>query len=498
MKTFYRLILCCLLGALLYSPSRAESLNVVLIVADDLGWGELGCYGQQKIPTPNIDQLAANGQRFSQFYAGAPVCAPSRCVLMTGLHLGHAEIRGNLQAKKVFPEFKEGQYPIRLETITFPKLLQQAGYRTGAMGKWGLGPVGSTGDPNNQGFDLFFGYNCQAVAHSFYPESLWRNAEKVLINDHPIPGHKKQPEGEVRMEDWIAETYASRPIVAEAEQFIQDHKKDAFFLYCPFTEPHVAMHPPIKTVNRFPDSWDHAPYRGGNAYLPHPRPRAGYAAMIAELDDHVGRVVSAIKKAGLMDRTVIIFTSDNGTTHEGRGEPDFHIGGVDALFFNSTLNLRGYKGSVYEGGLRVPCIVRLPGDVGAGRVIDTPAWFPDIFPTICDIARIKKPHNLDGISLWKFLWQEASLSSRPSPMLWIFPEYGGQMAVRMNNMKAVRRNLKASKAKWSPWEVYDLANDPAENIDLAEKRPDIIAAAVKVLRQQITPNSVFPMPRPEM
>ena len=399
MKTFYRLILCCLLGALLYSPSRAESLNVVLIVADDLGWGELGCYGQQKIPTPNIDQLAANGQRFSQFYAGAPVCAPSRCVLMTGLHLGHAEIRGNLQAKKVFPEFKEGQYPIRLETITFPKLLQQAGYRTGAMGKWGLGPVGSTGDPNNQGFDLFFGYNCQAVAHSFYPESLWRNAEKVHINDHPIPGHKKQPEGEVRMEDWIAETYASRPIVAEAEQFIQDHKEDAFFLYCPFTEPHVAMHPPIKTVNRFPDSWDHAPYRGGNAYLPHPRPRAGYAAMIAELDDHVGRVVSAIKKAGLMDRTVIIFTSDNGTTHEGRGEPDFHIGGVDALFFNSTLNLRGYKGSVYEGGLRVPCIVRLPGDVGAGRVIDTPAWFPDIFPTICDIARIKKPHNLDGISL---------------------------------------------------------------------------------------------------
>jgi arylsulfatase A-like enzyme len=209
-------------------------------------------------------------------------------------------------------------------------------------------------------------------------------------------------------------------------------------------------------------------------------------------------VVSAIKKAGLMDQTVIIFTSDNGTTHEGRGEPDFHIGGVDALFFNSTLNLRGYKGSVYEGGLRVPCIVRLPGDFGAGRVIDAPAWFPDIFPTICDIAGIKKPPNLDGISLWKFLEQEASLSSRPSPILWVFPEYGGQMAVRMNNMKAVRRNLKASKAKWSPWEVYDLANDPAEKIDLAEKRPDIIAAAVKVLRQQITPNSVFPMPRPEM
>ena len=373
MKIFCRVLLgtlLCTCTSFLASQSLAARLNVVLIVADDLGWGELGCYGQKRIPTPHIDRLATTGQRFTQFYSGAPVCAPSRCVLMTGLHLGHAEIRGNRQAKTVFPEYDEGQYPIQSETITFPELLQHAGYATGAMGKWGLGPVGSTGDPNNQGFDLFFGYNCQAVAHSFYPESLWRNADKVHINDHPIPGHKKQPEGEVRMEDWIAETYASRPIVAEAEQFIQDHAETPFFLYCPFTEPHVAMHPPIETVNRFPESWDDTPYRGGNAYLPHPRPRAGYAAMIAELDDHVGRVVAALNKAGLMDRTVIIFTSDNGTTHEGRGEPNFHIGGVDASFFDSTLNLRGYKGSVYEGGLRVPCIVRLPEDAGAGRVIE--------------------------------------------------------------------------------------------------------------------------------
>ncbi|HBP82001.1 MAG TPA: sulfatase, partial [Planctomycetaceae bacterium] len=180
MKNFCRVVLCTLLcAATIFSASQsvAARLNVVLIVADDLGWGELGCYGQQKIPTPNIDRLAVSGQRFTQFYSGAPVCAPSRCVLMTGLHLGHAEIRGNRQAKTAFPEFEEGQYPIRSETITFPELLQNAGYATGAMGKWGLGPVGSTGDPNNQGFDLFFGYNCQAVAHSFYPQSLWRNAD---------------------------------------------------------------------------------------------------------------------------------------------------------------------------------------------------------------------------------------------------------------------------------------------------------------------------------
>ena len=501
MKNFCRVVLCTLLcAATIFSASQsvAARLNVVLIVADDLGWGELGCYGQQKIPTPNIDRLAVSGQRFTQFYSGAPVCAPSRCVLMTGLHLGHAEIRGNRQAKTAFPEFEEGQYPIRSETITFPELLQNAGYATGAMGKWGLGPVGSTGDPNNQGFDLFFGYNCQAVAHSFYPESLWRNADKVHMNDHPIPGHKKQPEGEVRMEDWIAETYASRPIVAEAEQFIHDHAEKLFFLYCPFTEPHVAMHPPIETVNRFPESWDDTPYRGGNAYLPHPRPRAGYAAMIAELDDHVGRVVAAVNKAGLMDRTVIIFTSDNGTTHEGRGEPNLHIGGVDASFFDSTLNLRGYKGSVYEGGLRVPCIVRLPGDTGAGRVIDAPTWFPDIFPTVCDIAGIKKPDGLDGVSLWHLLKEKICLGPRPSPLLWVFPEYGGQMAVRLGDMKAVRRNLKKKKSESTPWEVYDLATDPGETTDLAEKRPDVVAAAVEVLLQQTSRNSVFPMPKPEI
>lgn len=499
MKIFRCELLCILLCAAITSSgsqSLAARLNVVLIVADDLGWGELGCYGQQKIPTPNIDRLAASGQRFTQFYSGAPVCAPSRCVLMTGLHLGHAEIRGNRQAKTAFPEFNEGQYPIRSETIIFPELLQQAGYATGAMGKWGLGPVGSTGDPNKQGFDLFFGYNCQAVAHSFYPESLWRNADKVRLNDHPIPGHKKQPEGEVRMEDWIGDTYASRPIVAEAEKFIHDHSETPFFLYCPFTEPHVAMHPPIETVNRFPESWDNTPYRGGNAYLPHPRPRAGYAAMISELDDHVGRVVAAISKAGLMDRTVIIFTSDNGTTHEGRGEPNFHIGGVDASFFDSTLNLRGYKGSVYEGGLRVPCIVRLPDDAGAGRVIDVPAWFPDIFPTVCDVVGIKKPDGLDGVSLWELLKGKKLLGSRPSPLLWVFPEYGGQMAVRLGDMKAVRRNMKKKKSENTPWEVYDLATDPGETTDLAEKRPDIVAEAVEFLLKQTSPNSVFPMPNP--
>ncbi len=481
-------------AVVLQPTSAAERPNIVLIVADDLGWGEVGCYGQQKIPTPNIDRLAADGIRFTQFYAGAPVCAPSRCVLLTGLHLGHAEIRGNRQASKSFPEMTEGQHPLTAEAKTFPQLLQKSGYATGAMGKWGLGPVGSTGDPNSKGFDLFYGYNCQAVAHSYYPPSLWKNREKIVINTHPVPGHKKQATGDVQLEDWVAETYASRPIVAAAEAFLAEHAEQPFFLFLPFTEPHVAMHPPVETVNRFPDSWDDKPYRGGNGYLPHPRPRAGYAAMIAELDDHVGRIMTALDKAGVSERTLIIFTSDNGTTHGRRGEPEFHIGGVDADFFNSTGGLRGYKGSVYEGGLRVPCIMRFPGKISPDRVCDVPAWYPDIFPTVCDVAGVPTPKGLDGVSLWTLLTANGSLQQRPSPLLWVFPEYGGQMAVRLGDMKAVRRELFSGTP--SPWEVYDLAHDRGETRDLATDHPDVIQKAVAVLTEQMNDNRLFAIPKP--
>ncbi|MDZ7619610.1 MAG: sulfatase-like hydrolase/transferase, partial [Patescibacteria group bacterium] len=251
-------------------PSTAPRLNVVFLLADDLGWGELGCYGQERIPTPNIDRLAATGMRFTQHYSGAPVCAPSRCVLLTGRHLGQAEIRDNRRAEVSFPQFSEGQHPISADVLTMATVFRNAGYATGAMGKWGLGPVGSTGDPNRHGFDLFFGYNCQSVAHSFYPSHLWRNAERIEINHRPIPGHAKQPEGEVRLEDWIGETYAPKLMVKEAEQFIADHRSQPFFLYLPFTEPHVAMHPPRESVERFPVEWDSEPYRGQYGYVPHP------------------------------------------------------------------------------------------------------------------------------------------------------------------------------------------------------------------------------------
>ena len=490
------LSLCFALGAIDSADAasaRAEKTNVIFVLADDLGWGELGSYGQQKIPTPNLDRLAAQGMRFTQHYSGAPVCAPSRCVLMTGRHLGHAEIRGNSQATELLPEFKEGQYPISENAHTFVELFQKAGYATGAMGKWGLGPVGSTGAPDRKGFDLFFGYNCQAVAHSYYPEYLWRNAEKVIINPKPISGHEKKVEGEVRMEDRIGENYAPSLMIAEAVKFIETNQARPFFLYLPFVQPHVAMHPPRESVDKFPREWDPEPYRGESGYLAHPRPHAAYAAMISELDGYVGRLMETLDKAGLANRTLVIFTSDNGTTHAGPAGTRFHIGGADPAFFNSTAGLRAFKGSVYEGGIRVPMIARLPGRIAAGAVNDTPGYFADWFPTLCDAAGFEKPAGLDGDSLWPALTGSAPPKSR-KPMIWVFPEYGGQVAVRLGEFKMVRQGLKTKTP--GTWEVYDLAKDQGETTDLAAERVDLIQQAEEILRREVADNPVFPLTIP--
>ena len=476
------------------SGRAQERLNVVFILADDLGWGEVGAYGQRKIPTPHIDRLAAQGMRFTQHYSGAPVCAPSRAVLMTGRHLGRAEVRGNMQARVRFPQFDEGQYPLSAGAVTLAQAFQRAGYATGAMGKWGLGPVGSTGDPNRKGFDLFFGYNDQAVAHSYYPPHLWRNAEKVTINRKPIPGHARQPAGPVTMEDWIGEAYAPALMVAEAEKFVAAHAGRPFFLYLPFIEPHVAMHPPRAAVERFPESWDTEAYRGENNYLPHPRPRAAYAAMIADLDAHVGRVLAALDKAGVADRTLVVFTSDNGATHSGRVDGRFHVGGADPPFFDSTAGLRGYKGSVYEGGIRVPAIARLPGRIAAGAVNETPGYFADWFPTLTEAAGLPAPDDVDGQSLWGVLTGRAATLEARRPMIWVFPEYGGQVAVRRGDLKFVRQGLKTPAP--GPWEVYDLAADRAEARDLAALRVEEIRQIEDLLRREVKPNEAFPLDIP--
>jgi len=476
---------------------RAEDRpNVVFIIADDLGWGEPGCYGQQKIPTPHIDKLAAQGTRFTQHYSGAPVCAPSRCVLMTGRHLGHAEIRGNQQAKVKFPQFTEGQHPISAEVATLPAAFRKAGYATAAMGKWGLGPVGSTGDPNKKGFDLFFGYNCQSVAHSYYPRFLWRNDRQVETNPLAVPGHAKEPDGGVTPDSFIGKNYAPKLMIEEAEKFIdlQTAAKKPFFLYLAFIEPHVAMHPPKEDVDRFPKEWDAQPYHGECGYLAHARPRAGYAAMISNLDSYVGRVMAALEQGGVAENTILVFTSDNGTTHPGKAGSMFHTGGVDAKFFNSTAGLRGYKGSVYEGGIRVPMIVRFPGKVKAGAVSDAPGYFADWFPTLCAAAGIDPPDKPDGENLWPVITGSAVPSSR-KPMVWVFPEYGGQVAVRIGSFKIIRQKLKTKKP--DAWEVYDIARDRGEATDLATERADLIQQAKEILRRETSENAVSPVKLPE-
>ncbi len=473
--------------------AAADRPNVVFILADDLGYGEVGCFGQKKIPTPNIDRLAAEGLKLTQFYSGAPTCAPSRCVLMSGEHLGHADIRGNRQAKLAFPEFKEGQHPIAKETVLMPEVFKKAGYTTAAIGKWGLGPVGSTGDPNAHGLDLFFGYNCQAIAHSYFPKNLWRNDQKVEINTKPIPGHLKPMSGEVKMEDYIGENYAPKLLIGEAEKFIADKKGQPFFLYLAFIEPHVAMHPPKESVEKFPKEWDPEPYRGEAGYLPHPRPRAAYAAMISDLDSYVGRVMAALEKAGVADRTMIVFTSDNGTTLEAGADSRFNIGGADAKFFNSTAGLRGFKGSVFEGGLRVPTVVRYPGKVKAGTSSDAPGYFADWFPTLCAAAGITPGKPLDGENLLPVLEGRAIPAER-KPMVWAFAEYGGQVMVRVGDYKVLRRGLMTKNP--GSWEVYDIPSDRSETKDLAAEKPEVISKAVEILKREMVDNPVFPLTVP--
>lgn len=472
---------------------RTDRPNVIFILADDLGWGEVGCFGQTKIPTPNINALAQRGVRLTQHYSGAPVCAPSRCVLMTGKHLGHAEIRGNQQAKVRFPQFTEGQHPISPSALTLAEQFKQLGYRTAAFGKWGLGPVGSTGDPNEQGFDLFFGYNCQAVAHSYFPSHLWRNSEKIILNKKPIPGHKKQPDGEVRFNDWLGEQYAPTRMMAEAEKFLEEQGDKPFFLYLPFIEPHVAMHPPQASVDRFPLEWDTVAYRGQCGYLPHPRPRAAYAAMISDLDNYVGRITKLVEDKKLSESTLIIFTSDNGATHAHGGDPNFHVGGADAKFFNSTAGLRGYKGSVYEGGIRVPTIVSWPGVTPAGTSNHQPSYFADWFPTLCEVCGTESPKDLDGESLWHAISEQKNFV-RTRPMVWVFPEYTGQVAVRIGDYKVIRQGLKTKKPK--EWEVYHIAQDAGETENIAERHPELIAQAIDILRRESSDNEIFPLAIP--
>jgi len=466
--------------------SGSRRPNVIIILADDLGYGELGCYGQAKIRTPNIDRLAAEGMRFTRHYSGSPVCAPSRCVLLTGKHTGHSFIRDNREVGGWGPEDAEGQWPLADEETTLAEVVRELGYATCAVGKWGLGGPGSTGHPCVQGFDHFYGYLCQRVAHNYYPTHLWRNHDvDVQHGNRYFSAHQRinaPLENEQAYERFRGGDYAPAAIAEEAITFIRDHREGPFLLHYASIIPHLALQAPQPYVERYPRQWDPAPYLGDRGYLPHPRPRACYAAMISFLDDVVGRILDTLDELGIGGRTLILFTSDNGTTYTG---------GCDRQFFNSLGELRGHKGTLYEGGIRVPLIARWPGRVPAGVVSDHISGFQDVLPTIVELSGGEIPQGLDGISFAPTLLGRAERQREHEHLYWEYSGGGGWQAVILGRYKAVRRNLRKGETHIA---LYDLRADPGESRDIAADHGEIVERARRIMRQGRRPSKAFPFP----
>lgn len=491
-----RLLSCLLIGwALVNSAVAADQPtrpNIVFLLADDLGYGDLGCYGQTKIRTPNIDRLAAEGMRFTDHYAGSNVCAPSRCVLMSGKHSGHAYIRDNLGG---WSTQHEGQEPVPAGELQLPLTLKKLGYTLGGFGKWGLGYVGSSGDPLNQGFDRFFGYMCQAKAHNFYPTHLWDDNRKVELNNPAFASQQKlpadlDPQDPASYTAYVGKDYAPDLISEQALNFIRQNKDRPFFLYYPTTVPHLALQVPEDSLKEYEGAFPEKPYTGGRGYLPHLTPRAAYAAMITRMDREVGRMMALIHELGLDNRTIFIFTSDNGPLYN-------RLGGTDADFFNSAAGFRGRKGSFYEGGCRVPGIVRWSGHIQAGTTSDRVTGFEDWLPTLMELigAADATPQGIDGISFAPTL---SGRQQEPRPFLYReMPGYGGQQCVRVGEWKAVRTLLHLrphDPAGSKPtFELFNLVEDPGETTDLAARYPDRAKQLAKIMRQQHVPSKLFPM-----
>ena len=461
--------------------------NIIYILADDLGYGDVGCYGQDKIETPNIDRLAKNGMRFTQHYAGSPVSAPSRCVLMTGKHTGHSYIRGNdamaergdvwdFETASENPRL-EGQRPIPGETVTIAEVLQGAGYTTGSVGKWGLGRPYSSGIPNKQGFDFFYGYNCQRWAHTYYPPHLWKNGEKDTLNNTLVSPHTKLPDSADPYDSesysgFRLQDYAPELMFDEAMKFFERNKNSPVFMYYATPIPHLPLQAPQRWVDYYVKKFgDEEPYTGNEGYFPCRYPRATYAAMISYLDENVGKIVDKLKETGEYENTLIIFTSDNGPTYTG---------GADTEWFNSAGPFkeehgRG-KGYVYEGGIRVPMIAAWPDRIEQGSVTGHVSAFWDVFPTLCDVADVNPPQDLklDGISFLPTLLGHQEEQEKHEVMYWEFPAYNGQQAVRFGKWKAIRKDIFDGVMDI---ELYNMETDSLEQNDVSEQYPEIVNKA---------------------
>ncbi len=442
------LLLCCGRD----EPAAPRPPNIIFILADDLGYGDLGCYGQKQIRTPNLDRMAAEGMRFTEAYAGCTVCAPSRSVLMTGLHMGHTSVRSN-----------PGGVPLLPEDVTVAELLKEAGYAAGCFGKWGLGDIGTEGVPWKQGFDEFFGYLHQAHAHYYYPRFLYKNDQ-----EYPLPGNEGDGRG----------TYSHDVIAEQALDFIRRHKDGPFFCYVPFTIPHLELLVPEDSMaeyrGQFPEPREYRDRR--DHYARQPEPRTALAAMITRMDRDVGRILGLVQELGLDDDTVIFFSSDNGAASPLWKDDYFH----------STGGLRGHKQNFYEGGIRVPLIVRWPGKIAPGTTSSHPCVFYDFLPTALELAGRPVPPHTDGISIVPTLLGRGEQKAHEF-LYWELPRYDSKtgefrkeiprQAVRMGDWKAVRPEPDGAL------ELYNLKTDPGETTNVAASNPEVMARIDEFLKR---------------
>ncbi|MGB7346272.1 MAG: arylsulfatase [Pirellulaceae bacterium] len=423
----------------LTAHAEAAKPNIIYILLDDAGYGDLSCYGQQKFQTPNIDRLASEGIKFTDHYSGSTVCAPTRCSLMTGLHTGHTYVRGNREVKP------EGQSPMPAEIVTIPRLLRNAGYKAGAFGKWGLGAPGSSSDPVEH-FDEFYGYNCQREAHNYYPTHLWHNTTRV-----PLDG----------------KTYTATLIHDKAIDFIRENKDGPFFAFLPTTIPHAAMHAPEEFNEPFRIKFSQFEDKIGKYSGPQVKnPIAAFAGMMTLLDEQVGQVLDVLEELNIADNTIVMLTSDNGPHKEG---------GHDPVFFDSNGPLQGFKRDLYEGGIRAPLLARWPGVIEPGSVSDLVSAHWDMLPTFCALAGVDVPVKTDGISMVPALMGDPQNQPAHEYLYWEFYERGGKRAVRFGDWKAVQLNL--NKDANAPIELYHLPSDIAETDNVADKHPKLIKKA---------------------
>ncbi|MEN7547181.1 arylsulfatase [Rapidithrix thailandica] len=440
--------------------AKEQSPNIIFILADDMGVGDLGCYGQKHIQTPHIDQMAKEGMRFTQFYAGSTVCAPSRSSLMTGLHTGHAHVRGN------------GEYPLPEKETTFPQLLQQQGYETAMYGKWGLGLPGTTGVPQKKGWNHFMGHLHHVDAHFQRPDSMWKlNGEQLEKFATP------------------EDSYGNELFTQEGLNFIKRQSKDKpFFLYLSYTVPHAELVVPEKYMKMYLNENNESKFEQekawpeGRHYGPQPYPKAAYAAMVSSLDDYVGQVIAQLKAQGLDENTMVIFSSDNGTHVEGGRTRE------DVAFFESSAAYKGVKRDMYEGGIHEPFVVRWPGKIKAGVESNHIAAFWDIMPTFVELAGGATPDSIDGISFVPTLLNEGAQEEHEY-LYWEFHEQGGKQAVRKGNWKAIR--LSVHKNPDNPLELYDLSKDEAEQNNVAEAHPEIVKEMEAIMKDARTENEIF-------